>query len=563
MTQFAQTQQPAPILPNLLEKVFTPPMIAACGFLALLIVLGPILNSLHHNQKITSGKWAKESERNNARKLGLEQLKAQQVKEVALYIGDPTDSKCLWLPNANSGIAILGATGKGKSHSAYNPLLRSAMEQGHAIELFDASGELAEIHVPQALELGYSVHFFAPGEEYSGVLNLLDFVRDETDSEGAEELGHILRTNNAEHNSKGDSFFGPATDATSKSAILMAKNSPYPDLPMAFSLLGVPDFAQRLKDADDIDLWAKVAATTALSTADSPRTVASIVAGVINMYQTLITARNIPCITGRSTIPLDLPPKHMVVFQYDQERQAACAPLVAAAIHMLTQRNIGPNAKYKVPLFLGLDEFATSLYLPKIAYWTNFARKYGLICALGIQSKSQLISLYGNDIANALMTGLTTKLMFNPNDINAAEELSKMLGEQEILLRRKSTSFSRDGRSRSTSEDLQKKALLSATEINRIPRGGAVFISPGFANKKEAGLPLLVEEIKVPQEQVDRNIAAQQRWCQVQRAEYTERVKEVKQILQPLSPADALQTRKSAAELILPPAMPQIALNLP
>lgn len=563
MTQFAQTQQPTPILPNLLEKVFTPPMIAACGFLALLIVLGPILNSLHHNQKITSGKWAKESERNNARKLGLEQLKAQQVKEVALYIGDPTDSQCLWLPNANSGIAIMGATGKGKSHSAYNPLLRSAMEQGHAIELFDASGELAEIHVPQALELGYKVHFFAPGKPYSGVLNLFDFIHDETDSEGAEQLGQILRTNNPEHNSKGDSFFGPATDATSKSAILMAKDSPYPDLPMAFSLLRVPDFAQRLKDTEDIDLWAKVAATTALSTADSPRTVASIVAGVVNMYQTLISAKNIPCITGPSTIPLDLDEKTMVVFQYDKERQSACAPLVAAAIHLLTQRNIREDRDRRVPLFLALDEFATSLYLPKIADWVNYARKYGLICALGVQSKSQLIGLYGNDMAGSIVKGLVTKIMFNPNDIEAADELARMLGEDEVLLKRKSVSFSRDGRTRSMSDDVQKKPLMSGTEINRMKRGAAIFISPGIANKTEECLPLFVDEIKVPREQVDRNIAAKSLWRQGLKAEYTERVKAVKQKLQPLSPADALKTRFSAAELILPPAMPQIALNLP
>jgi type IV secretion system protein VirD4 len=565
MTQLvqSQTQQPTTVIPNLLEKVFTPPMIAACGLLALLIVLGPILNNLHRNQKITTGKWAGRAEKANARKVGIKQMRNRNIKEVALYIGDPASPDCLWLPWANSGIGIFGATGMGKSHSGYNPLLRSSIEQGQRIMLFDPSGELAEIHVPQALEEGYKVHFFAPGEDYSGTINFLDFMLDPSDSEMAEEIGHVLRLNSTDHGSKGDPYFGPATDKTSKTVLLMAKDSPYPDIPMAFSLLRLPDFAQRLKDSTDVDIWAQVAATTAMAAADSPRTVAGFLSGVANMYETFVSARNLPCITGKSTIPLDLPEKTMVVFQYDQQRKAACAPLVATAIHLMVKRNIGTHNKHQVPLFLSLDEFATSIYLPEVVNWVNFARKYGLVSALGIQTKSQAVSLYGQETTKAMLAGLNTRLMFNPNDLDTAEEISKMLGEQEVMLWSNSTSWSSQGHSRGSNEQIHKKPLLTATEIRLIPSGGAVVFSPGCANRKEAGLPLYVPQIKIPKIQIDRNIASQKLWRSRMKKDYTERIMAIKKKLEPLSPKDVLLTRYSAAELILPPSPLQPVLSTP
>lgn len=542
----------------LVARLTTPPLLAGYSALVLLLLLSAMTRGMR--QRITSGRWAGNKERHNARQAGLQQIYAADPGDVALHIGDSAGPQTVWIPHANCGIGVFGATGKGKSFSVFEPVLRSAIDQGFPAIVFDASGDHTRNQVAYALSQDYKVYFFAPGLPYSGSLNLLDFLENPQDSEMAEELAHVLRTNTQYQQTKGDPFFAPATDKLLKALILLAKDSPYPDIPMAFALLREPDLAQRLKAAQGLNLWAEIAATTLTSAADADRTVGGIVAGVSNLFDSLISARNLPCIIGQSTLPLDLEGKQMVILQYDGQRQAATAPLIAAAIHLLVKRNIGPHVRRSQPLVLSMDEFATSLYLPEVTKWVNLFRKYGLVTIAGIQSTAQLRALYGRETSDALMAGFVTRFIFNPNDPDTAFDLSKLLGETEIVTRTNSTTWSRGGRTRTVSEHLQRRSLLTPDEILRLPRGAAVLLNPEYASGGEANLPLRLRHIYVSKAEQAIQQDARELWDNVLCQRYTQRVQNLRQTLQNLDPPTALHQRQAVANMILPP-IPQKAIK--
>lgn len=65
-----------------------------------------------------------------------------------------------------------------------------------------------------------------------------------------------------------DVFFETVADSLVKTILLIAIASPYPDLLMVYALLVLPNLAQRIAFATDVeckDLWLSVPATTSLT----------------------------------------------------------------------------------------------------------------------------------------------------------------------------------------------------------------------------------------------------------------------------------------------------------
>jgi type IV secretion system protein VirD4 len=180
-----------------------------------------------------------------------------------------------------------------------------------------------------------------------------------------------------------------------------------------------------------------------------------------------------------STIPLDLPGKQIVFFQIDEQREAATAPLVATALHMLVKRNLNATVKRTRPFGIFLDEF-TSLRLPDIEGWINRFREYGMVCVLGYQADSQLKMRYSRELAEAIISSCATKIIFNPGNIETAEKYSKLFGEKDIQYRTRSTNSGVKGGGSSVNQHIQKVPLMSAAAINRMGAGHCIILSPGF-----------------------------------------------------------------------------------
>jgi type IV secretory pathway TraG/TraD family ATPase VirD4 len=95
-------------------------------------------------------------------------------------------------------------------------------------------------------------------------------------------------------------------------------------------------------------------------------------------------SRILSAFCGKTTIPLDLTGKQMIVMGLDREKRDVVAPLLAMVLHMIVTRNV--TQKRQVPLVLALDELPT-LYLPALVQWLNENRSMIDVAALLIPSR--------------------------------------------------------------------------------------------------------------------------------------------------------------------------------
>ena len=186
------------IPPGIESALFSPAGLGvlACGAV---IVIAKIIDSRGGIAKLATARWGGAVEKKAARQLAIKQITSRLHNRVSLYVGTPKniksqiidgirktsipeDSKTLYFPEAQRGILVCGGPGSGKSFSMVNPLIRSAVDQGLPIALYDfkyaqqesatavAKGQ-APILAGYALSRGYQVTVLAPGFAESAVAN--------------------------------------------------------------------------------------------------------------------------------------------------------------------------------------------------------------------------------------------------------------------------------------------------------------------------------------------------------------------------------------------------------
>lgn len=466
--------------------------------------------------KLARGRFGGNREKRAARKLALKQMDQKKRNAVSLYIGQPlrdllgrSDTQTLYLPDAQRGIAVCGGPGTGKTYSVINPALRSAIDQGHAMLLYDfkypsqsgkndGSSQTEQI-VGYAERAGYDISFFCPGFKESAVCNPLDFLQPrhglpaEADAETARQMSLVMNRNFRMFSTdKEDPFFGPAGDQLVTAIFMLAKSSDYADMMMCQALLSVEDLVKRLQAAE-LNPWIRAAFGQFLSVGKSEKTVASI-AGTANIiFSRFIMPAILSAICGKTTLPLDLDRKQLIVFGMDRERRDVVGPLLATVLHMIVNRNVAKGRDS--PLVLSLDEVPT-LYLPTIVNWLNENRSDGLVSILGFQNIVQLEEVYGKKF-KSILGGCATKAIFNPQEPDSAKHFSEYLGEEEIHFKQKSHGSSGGKGSSNVSDQDRTRKLFEPSQFLKLPKGRCILISPGYENKEEASIPLN-QMIKIP-----------------------------------------------------------------
>jgi hypothetical protein len=84
------------------------------------------------------------------------------------------------------------------------------------------------------------------------------------------------------------------------------------------------------------------------------------------------------------------------------------------------------------PAWLVLDELASLQRLPQLETALTEARKYQIKIVLGFQGQSQIQERYGDKGAETILGQAATKIYLRTNEPNAAEWISKALGDQEV-----------------------------------------------------------------------------------------------------------------------------------
>jgi type IV secretory pathway TraG/TraD family ATPase VirD4 len=342
--------------------------------------------------KLATGQWAGGPEKSAARKQGHRQMNDRQRNAVTLYIGKPThlqyatsavpkphkatptdkgkrvvrikgDAATTWLPDAQRGVAVMGGPGSGKTFSVIDPALRSVIDQGFPLILYDfkyptQSERIAGV----AAKAGYEVRVFAPGFPESDVCNPLDFIRDVDDVDMARQIAIVLNRNfKSGGQSVEDPFFTNSGDQLIQAILLLAKNTPYPDIITCAKALAADSLPARVQNAE-LPTWVESSFGQLISMADSEKTVASVISTASILFSRFMSPTTLSVFCGKTTIPLDMEGKQLLILGMDRERRDVVAPLLATVLHMLVTRNVAAK-KRQDPLCLALDELPT-LYLP-------------------------------------------------------------------------------------------------------------------------------------------------------------------------------------------------------
>ena len=490
----------------------------------------------------------------------------------------------MWLPDIGRGTLVLGAPGSGKTFSTIDRMLESAFAQGFSVLLYDKKGDQMKLHTSLASRYGYTVDVFAPGGvglekdedpntpggDYTCVINPLDFMKDPRDATTAGELAKIFIDSQGRGDGKND-FFSQTGVMLAKGLMQLAKFSIYPDLPMVYAITQLPnlvkrlDWAVRRNDDKKLDPWIAATISNFLSSKESEKTAASIKTTAEITFSGFIQNDLLSCMIGRSTIPLYLKPKQLLVMKLDDRRRSAIAPLITMCMHLSIVENL--SQKRTNPFVYCIDEAPSLGVFAKLSEFINEYRSNGGVPIIGAQSLNQFYELYGDKRGKALVSGLYTHILFGPNDSGTAEEYSKKFGNQTITTTSVSRSYGKSGASTSTSKQIHQVPLISVDRIERFPQGKAIIANPGYGDKNDTKRPIM-GSIGVPLEDIKRENEAQEViWKQKIRPALAARMIEIKEQQQradciDLSKLNAkdkqdwtteqLELRLAAAEELLP-----------
>ncbi|OKH33113.1 transfer complex protein TrsK [Calothrix sp. HK-06] len=510
------------------------------------------LSGANYKGKVATSYWGGNCEKARASSKAKKQIAKPTRNSVALYVGTPSQMRTrlnaewrrlgllqtqtnfgnnfnqfisanhtLYVPDAQRGVAVIGAAGSGKTFSVIDPLIRSAFDQGFPMCLYDFKFPAqTKRAVAYAMKRGYTVRVFAPGFPLSETCNPLDLLADEEDAIAAGQLTQVISRNfDRGGNASSDKFFEEAGDSLVEGILLVTKaiktltgEEKYCDLMMAQAILSLPNLPARLEAAsiEKLKVWTSRPLSQLISVKDSEKTAASIIGTAQRMFQRFLKRDYVGAFCGKTTLPLDLDGKQLIVFGLDRNNRDIVGPLLAAILHMIVTRNVSRTIPRLDPLVVALDELPT-LYLPALVNWLNENREDGFVGILGYQNIAQLEKVYGKELARAILGGTATKFIFNPQDPESAKLFSDYLGEIEIKFSSKSRSTGKGGGSHSTNDHHQKRHLLEPAQFAKMGTGKAVIINPAYTRAGEAYVPLL-QKVKVPAADIAEMNWSEEKW---------------------------------------------------
>ncbi|HEY9596432.1 MAG TPA: type IV secretion system DNA-binding domain-containing protein, partial [Cyanophyceae cyanobacterium] len=403
------------------------------GTLMAVMILVQVLGGGDKKGKIARGYLGGLKEKAKAAKKAKKQMKVITRNEVSLYVGCPkpmleklhsewqekglvpakskppkAQGTTLFIPDAQRGTSVLGAAGSGKTFSVIDPLVRSALDQGFPMVLYDFKYPAqTKRAVAYAMKRGYTVRVFAPGFPESEVCNPLDLIKDEEDAIAAGQLAQVINKNFSRGGDKGgDKFFEEAGDSLVEGILLVTKavgrleDPKYCDLMMSQAILSLTSLPQRLQHAANngtISVWASRPLSQLFGVMDSEKTVAGIVGSAARLFMRFMKKDFVGAFCGATTLPLDLDGKQLLIFGLDRNNRDIVGPLLAAILHMVVSRNVSRTVPRKDPLVTVLDELPT-LYLPQLVNWLNENREDGFCGILGYQNIAQLEQFYSKEL---------------------------------------------------------------------------------------------------------------------------------------------------------------------
>ena len=143
-------------------------------------------------------------------------------------------------------------------------------------------------------------------------------------------------------------------------------------------------------------------------------------------------------------------------------------PLVSLWLDLLVLRLMNEGRSGKKPVWFVLDELASLQRLPQLITAITENRKSNNPMVLGFQGKAQLETLYGH-MAEVMLSQPASKIFLKTSEPNAAEWISRAIGEMEVERFRETRThgeFPRSRNSESEQRDIYREPLVMASEIS-------------------------------------------------------------------------------------------------
>jgi type IV secretory pathway TraG/TraD family ATPase VirD4 len=537
------SQTPLPPLPKL--PSLDPNLLGISGLIGLLFLL-KIFDKLLKRRgrgkpKLGRARMAKKSEwetsQEQTRKDIINQHKTNNFSQFGGWVGRPetiihrdnqlemSDSQ-LFLNRLNEHLLLLASSGSGKSFSVFDPLVRSLIEQGFSLGIFDFKGDEegdstccpSSKLAGYALELGYKVRVIAPGYADSDRINLIqDFVKD---AATAYELATVLWENiNKGKDSRSDDFFPLAGKILIQAIFLVCKFQPEEgvcDLALAHKLLALPDLIERIK-CKDLPQFIKVIFDQFLSTAGSPETAASIAATAQGLFARFQIPEAWAVFCGESTVPVLLGEKELVIYRMNPLLESALSPLMASVMYLQMQANAFGKRPTKKPFVMVMDEFPRVL-IPSLGKFMAIVRSKMMAFLLAAQGIASIEETYGKLATEAIMTNAKTVFVGQLSCDRTIQHYSKSYGKEDIGYETSSTSQQNAtflGGSSSDNNNLSTRDLVPVEELAEAPQGTFYLRSPiikGVIDGKKRERLLTRVVLKIPEHELTAASKAEATW---------------------------------------------------
>ncbi len=161
-------------------------------------------------------------------------------------------------------------------------------------------------------------------------------------------------------------------------------------------------------------------------------------------------------------------------------------------------------------LFFLLDELDSLGAVSELKDALTKLRKFGGCCILGIQTVAQLRAVYGKETAQAILGNVSTRAILRPQDGETAQEMERLLGEQDIERRTFVTSENRgdsssgllsgmqtqtsSGISRNEQRSVVTRKAVLASELQALPNLRGVLMRPASPHH-----PFRIDYCEMPQ----------------------------------------------------------------
>lgn len=156
---------------------------------------------------------------------------------------------------------------------------------------------------------------------------------------------------------------------------------------------------------------------------------------------------------------------------WDEQNKEAMKPLISAWVDIFCKSILAMPEDENRKIWLFLDELGSLENMRSLIDALTKGRRFGLRVVAGLQSLAQLRSIYGKDDAQVLMANFRSLVVLGgaKTDTDTIEELSKALGEHEVVREQVNKTSGGGKLSKSKSEQVVRERIVLPSEISGLP----------------------------------------------------------------------------------------------